>query len=461
MSGRARGGAEPLRGKSVLVAGAGLAGLAAAWQLRLWGCEVTVLEARDRIGGRVWTVRDGFAAGQHVEAGADLIDQGQDTILRLVQHFGLETVRILKGGFAAYRLDDQGRRRLTRSAGGWDEMERRLAGEIAAYRLADRRWAGPIAAAIARRSVAAWLDEIGAGPALRSVATSMRGFFVADPDQLSLLALVDQFSHDGSAPRGGLYRIRGGNDRLATALAADVPLRLGHVVRAVRQAARKLRVGWQDALGRSGESSADFVVLALPATTVRDVVFAPALCDRQGTAIARLRYGAATKAALQFDRRFWRKAGRPSAVGSDLPHGAVWDANEEQRGPYGILTLLAGGRASAALARRLADDGADALRGDLAWLGAREAKVTGVHVARWDRDPWSRGGYAAFHPGFAPELRAWLRQPHGRIVFAGEHTSERWQGYMNGALESGLRAAHELAALAAARRGPGRRSLRR
>jgi monoamine oxidase len=66
----------------------------------------------------------------------------------------------------------------------------------------------------------------------------------------------------------------------------------------------------------------------------------------------------------------------------------------------------------------------------------------------WDLDPWARGGYAYFDPAFPPELRGWLMRPFNRIVFAGEHTSERWQGYMNGALESGKRAAVEVRALA-------------
>jgi monoamine oxidase len=69
-------------------------------------------------------------------------------------------------------------------------------------------------------------------------------------------------------------------------------------------------------------------------------------------------------------------------------------------------------------------------------------------MVTWERDPWARGGYAVFDPSFDPRLRAWLARPFERVLFAGEHTSDRWQGYMNGALESGLRAAAEVRALA-------------
>ncbi len=440
-----------LPGTTVLVAGAGLAGLTAAWQLREWGCEVTVCEARERLGGRVWTVREGFALGQHAEAGADLIDQGQTAILDLVRQLGLEPRRILRDGFRSYRLGDDGVRRVRAGGNGWRELARRLAPEITAYRAAERHWDGPIARALARRSVASWLDQVGAGLALRSFARALRGFFAADPEDLSLLQLVDQLASDDGP--GALYRIAGGNDRLATALAAGVTVRLGHVVRAVHSGARRVRVALEDARGRSVEHAADFVVLALPPSTLRDVRVTPALPDPQSEAIRRLRLGAATKGSLQFDRRFWRRNGRPQAFGSDLPHGAVWEANEEQRGRAGILTLLAGGRASAELRACLAREGPGGVCAQLEWLGARNARLLTAHFACWEDERWSRGAYAVFDPSFPPELRAWLARPHGRIVLAGEHTSERWQGYMNGAVESGLRAAYEIAALVEERAG--------
>ena len=439
---------DRLRGTSAIVAGAGLAGLAAAWQLRAWGADVRVLEARERIGGRVWTVRDGFVEGQHAEAGADLIDEDQTTIRTFAERFGLATVRILKDGFAAYRLDDDGVRALRLGARGWEELYRRLADDVRAWRDAGRDWTSPVAAEIGRRSLAQWLDDVGGGPALRSMLTSLRGFFVADPEDLSVLALVDQLSHGGA---DGLHRIAAGNDALPSALARGVNVELGHAVRVVRDDGARITVAFTDARGRSGEASADFLVLALPTPLLRDVAILPALPERQAEAIARLRHGPATKVSLQFDHRFWRAPERASAVGSDMPHGAVWDANEQQAGRAGILTLLAGGGASALLSRRLAEDGVDAVRDDLAWLGADEARVVGQHVVRWEEVRWSRGAYAAFDAGFAPALRPWLSRPHGRVTFAGEHTSERWQGYMNGALESGLRAAREIAALAGRR----------
>ncbi len=188
---------------------------------------------------------------------------------------------------------------------------------------------------------------------------------------------------------------------------------------------------------------ADYCVAALPASTLRDVVFMPALPDSQARAIAGLKYGDATRMLLEFERPFWRRADRPRAFGTDLPIGAVWDGSEEQRRRPAIVSLLAGGRASRELQAIVAAEGADGVVRRLAWLGRQTALLESWTIT-WERDPWSRGGYAYFDAAFDPALRHWLRRPSGRVVFAGEHTSIDAQGYMNGAIESGLRAAAEI-----------------
>jgi monoamine oxidase len=172
----------------------------------------------------------------------------------------------------------------------------------------------------------------------------------------------------------------------------------------------------------------------------------PALPAQQHDAIARLQYGRATKSLLQFSSRFWRATGRPRAFGSPLPFGAVWEANEEQPGRAGILSLLAGGSASDATQAIVAKHGVRGLAGALDWLGSQSSELTASRQIVWEQDPYARGGYAYFDPGFDPALRAWLARPAGRLFFAGEHTSLKWQGYMNGAVESGRRAAAEVAA---------------
>jgi len=433
----------------VLVVGAGLAGLAAARDLIALRADVKVIDARDRIGGRVWTIRDKFAEGQYAEAGGDLIDEGQDEIRGLCKDLDLKLTRILRGGFGYVRADSSGKPRIVArdASHGWERLASALADRIRPYRLAEQRWDSPIASDLARCSVAQWLDQSRADAELRTTATGMRGFFLADPEELSLIALVDQFGAEDRTMPWKTYRIEGGNDRLATALAAPLGARLHLNTELVAVSHRGQSVRATVKHGRTAAPiSCDYLLLALPATTLRRVPITPALPAQQHEAISRLSYGRATKTLVQFSRRFWRMPGRPSAFGSALPFGAVWDANEQQRGRAGILSLLAGGGASDASQTILARDGAQGFADALGWLGSDHASVIESRQIVWEHDPLARGGYAYFDPGFDPQLRAWLARPAGHIFFAGEHTSIKWQGYMNGAVESGRRAAAEIAA---------------
>jgi monoamine oxidase len=438
-----------LNGVSVLVAGAGLAGLSAARDLADRGADVTVVEARDRVGGRVFTIRNGFADSQHGEAGGDMIDEDHEEVRRLAQELGLKLVPILKGGFGYARGDATGKVKLVQRdvSRGWARLAEQVEPFSRLYRLAERRWDTPIATEIARKSVAQWLDEIRADDELRLTATGLRGFFLADPEELSLLALVDQFSSGKPASFARMYRVDGGNDLLATTMATALGarVRLGTELAAVSHRGRGVRASVKN--GRqTSQIQVDYLLFALPASLLRRIPITPVLPAQQHEAIARLQYGRGTKTLLQFGKRFWRAPARPRAFGSPLPFGALWEANEEQRGKPGMLALLAGGSSSNDTADIVSREGVAGLARSLDWLGSRDQELLGWRQVVWENEPWSRGGYAVFDPQFDPRLRGWLSQPAGRLFFAGEHTSTRWQGYINGAVESGRRAAAEIAA---------------
>lgn len=436
-----------LSGSRVIVAGAGLAGLTAARDLERDGASVILLEARDRLGGRVLTVRDGFHGRQHAEAGADLIEGAQTSVLDLASELGLKTARILRRGWGFYGEDDRGRRRVRRQPTAFEQAAAALAREIHDFKLTNERWDSAVAAVHARTSVAEWLERIEATRAFSAAMRGLRGFFLADPEDLSLLVLIEQFASGDAPGNDRMLRVRGGNDRLVEALADSIEGEIvtGAIVRRVARTRERVTVT-VEIRGSQLQVPGDYCVVAIPAAVLREVVFEPALPEEQARAVGALQYGPATRLLLQFERPFWRRARRPHAFGTDLPLGAVWDGSEEQRGRPAVLSLLAGGRASAEL-QALAADGPGTVLQHLRWLG-KPSRLLAARTVVWENDPWARGGYAVFDPGFDPTLRSWLPRPAGRVLFAGEHTSVRWQGYMSGAIESGHRAAAEVRALA-------------
>jgi monoamine oxidase len=435
-----------LRGVKVIVAGAGMSGLSAAYALQKDGADVAVVEARDRVGGRVWTIRDDFEHGQHAEGGADLIEPEQTDVLELARELELKTSPILRRGFGYYGPDADGRPKMQSQKTTFERFGELLDPLVQEYKLNEERWDGAIAERLGRTSVAEWLDGAEKDEWLKQRFRALRGLFLADPERLSLLMLVQLFADD-SAPPHGMMRMADGNDRLATGLARR--LRKAPALRAILRRVRQDERGVTatiDVRGRLVERAADFLVCTLPPTTLRDVTFEPALPDAQRRAIESVHLGAATRVLLQFDRRFWRRAGQGSAFGSPYAIGAVWDGNEQQRGAAGILSLLAGGGASRELQEILEHDGSSAVVPHLAWLG-RPSNLLAVRTITWEHDPWAKGGYAFFDTSFKPSDRDALARPAGRVLFAGEHTTIRWQGYVNGAIESGKRAAAEVRAL--------------
>ncbi len=263
-----------MEGLHVIVAGGGLAGLAAARELEAGGARVTVVEARDRVGGRVHTIRAGFASRQHAEGGADLIEGEQRPVRDLAASVGLKPARILRRAFGYYGPDRRGRRRIHAGPAAFAEAKRHLEREVEDYRRAGERWDSAVGRRLVGQSVHDWLARVGANPRLAAGLRGLRNFFLADPEDLSLIALIDLFTSGDTPGRAELFRIPGGNDRLPRAIADRLrgDVLLDTRVRRVRQDGAGVRVAVENG-GRREELRGDHCVVALPATQVRDVEF--------------------------------------------------------------------------------------------------------------------------------------------------------------------------------------------
>ena len=425
--------APAIPGRTVLVLGAGVAGLVAARELEAAGARVVVLEASARVGGRVRTFR-GFSDGSCGELGGELLEGSHQELLDLARALGIRPVRVLRRGFGF------------RTARGevdadWDAVAALLRPATRAFVRAGLSWASAAARPLARMSVDRWLRESGASADVRRITEGLvRGMLLGDPERLSLLQLASELLGGEGGPTAVFHRLEGGNDRLPKALADGLasPVRVRSVVRAVKTTADDVRVSLRTD-GREETLAADAAVVALPVPPLRRVAFHPALPAPMRRALSTVRIGEATKTVLEFDRPFWRSPRGPAAFGTDLAVGAYWDGGEEQRGRPAVLSVLAGADLSLRYARVAPDRRAARVARDVP--DARTAVLRDGESVSWEREPFAGGGYARFDVGFDPALRAELSRPVGRLAFAGEHTSLAFQGYVTGALESGRRAA--------------------
>lgn len=433
---------QTLKGQRVIVIGGGLSGLVAARDLIARGADVQLIEARSRLGGRVWTVTDKDFSDTPLELGGEFIDGDHQEIRALCHEFKLTLVPVLKEGFGL-ALDANGRVQVFNGMRPiWNDFKAALKQEAAALEEVQCDWNSTAAQAIGRHSTEALLRARGASREVIAMAQGLRGFFLADPDQLSALIGVELSMQPKDPGHVNVSRIKGGNDRLVQALAKQKGLKttLKTPVTRIEHDDREVRVIAADGSKRGAMLKADYVVLATPAPIARALDFDPAPPSTLRRAWQALDSGAATKAHVRFDKGWWRKPGRPRAFGSNLDTGAVWEV--AGTGPA-CLTLLCGGRASQEVRALLEEGGPQRVVRRLAWLGDVE-EARDFRSISWELDPYARGGYAVFGTDFKPEWRSELSRSFGRIAMAGEHTSRKFPGYMNGAVESGQRAARDI-----------------
>ncbi|MCC7283681.1 MAG: FAD-dependent oxidoreductase, partial [Acetobacteraceae bacterium] len=432
----------------VAVIGAGLAGLVAAYRLVQAGvANVTVYEANRRIGGRVLSGRDVVGDGTLVELGGSFINSDHEDMLALAREFGLglEDGQAGEDGTLAATYWIGGRRRTLREIA--EESRELLA------RLESLRKAGEAAEAAAdRKSVAAMLDEFGVSGWLRTLLDiGLTQEMGAEPGAMSALYLVEAFAPDVSVPKRGLFssdqrfQVEGGNDRIPASLAE----RLGARVRLGERLSRIAPRGQAFALAFGPrEVVADIVVVTLPATMLRGVAIDAPISPLTRRAIRELAYGSNAKLFGGVAARPWRGRGDSGECLNDFGFQTCWEDHGRAGTGAGTLTIFAGGRAGVGFR----DGRPDARVRDVAQLletafpGAAAAVTGKASRMHWPSNPYVGASYSCFAPGqWVGFSEAWA--PAGRILFAGEHTSGKFSGYMNGGAESGRLAAAKALAL--------------
>jgi len=456
------GAGAPARtaGGEVAIVGAGIAGLTCAWRLRQAGVAARLFEGQQRVGGRMWSLRDRFPEGQVCELGGELVDTGHETIRGLAAEMGLE-------------LDDFEREEPTLARDVWYFGGRRVADRevVEAFRPVAAKIDAALSALtgdtvdyrspnggemIDRMALADWLRGAGASgwfyDLLDVAYTTEYGLEIAEQSPWNLLMLIDAdpdpFRVFGDSDER--FHLRGGNDQLPARLAERLAgaIELDHRLVALGQDADG---GYRLTFERGGatrEIHADRVVLTVPFTMLREVRLDLELPPAKRRAIAELGYGTNAKLMVGFTERLWRtRGGSNGSVLTDLPFQLSWESTRLQPGTAGIVVAYGGGRHGVEMGQGTAAAQAAHFAADFerVFPGAATLRTTEARF-HWPSFPWVKGSYACYRPGQWTAIAGAEGERVGNLHFAGEHTSLDFQGYMEGGAESGTRAAREILA---------------
>jgi monoamine oxidase len=451
----------------VVVVGAGLSGLAAAEAIRRAGRSVLVLEARDRVGGRV--LNEPIGDGEVIEVGGQWVGPTQDVVRDWARELGVETFPTYdEGDYVFYR---EGRKLPYRPDTpllgaippdpGSAEAGAALAqlNEMAATVPLDAPWRAPRAEEYDGKTADTWIRENTASPGGRFlVDLGVGALYAAEPRDVSLLHLLFYIRAAGDEGNPGNFerllntaggaqesRFVGGSQEIALRAGARLGERvlLRWPVRRIGQDRKQVMLR-----GERGAVAAKRVVVTLPPALAGRIDYRPGLPALREQLTQRMPQGSAIKCQAIYDRPFWRERGLAGQAVSDQgPVRITFDNSPPDGGPGVLLGFVEG-----SFARRHAQltegERRDAVLRNFADLFGEEALRPLRYVERdWSSDPWTRGCFVGFTPpGVLLDYGEALRRPVGRIHWAGAETATHWNGYMDGAVRSGRRAAAEVLA---------------
>ncbi|HEX9633954.1 MAG TPA: FAD-dependent oxidoreductase [Candidatus Limnocylindria bacterium] len=456
------GGLEPraeAAKKRVVVIGAGLAGLVAAYELKRAGHEVVVLEAQNRVGGRVHTLRT-FAPGLYAEAGAMRIPRAHDLTLGYCERFRLPLRPFVMGNPKG--LVFVGGRRMTVAEANADPTS--LAFELAEQergRTADELWEGAIGdlrAMVEREGDAAWeqivrdYDQYSLYEFLR-----FRGWSTGAIEYFAVMNFLESDMHNALVEvlredLGGAYvdmqEIAGGMDQLPGAFFGELQreVRLGAEVFAIEQDPASVSVHFKTEAGRFSERG-DYAVCTLPFSVLRSVEMVTPFSHGKQRAIRQLNYHASTKILFQARERIWETEDgiQGGATVTDLPIRRMNYPTPDPTTERGVLLAsYTWGQDALQWGAMDEETRLEEALDDVSRIHPRIREVYEVGASyAWYGDRWARGAFAMFAPEQQTQLQEDIVRSEGRILFAGEHCS-LYHAWIQGALESGIRAASQI-----------------
>lgn len=449
---RPRSVAQTISNPKILVVGAGVAGLTVAYRLQQAGVLVDLVDASQRLGGRLRSLRGWPGCPNPVELGGEFIDTRHTAVRSLVEELGLPLADLREAdrGLEAEVFFFNGQR-VSHGAviNAFIPLAEKLNRDLAAIGevTPNYRTANAATQALDRLSLDAYLDTVEIDPMIRDLVRvayiTEFGRDSGDQTCLNMLFLIGTESGKWSTygTSDERWHVIGGNEQIPQTLAQrlQLPIQLETQLESVRETGTgtyqvSLRQG-----ATSREYSYDGVVLAVPFTVLRQVELAVELPPAKQAAIAQLGYGTSTKLVVPLRERIWRnRYGSTISVYTDQAFQNTWESARYTPGSSGWITNLRGGEEGIRLGEGTAEEQGDRLVASLDPLfpGIRQVQRGQTLRAYWAAEPHALGSYSCYRPGQWTQFGGVEAEPVGNLWFAGEHCSLSSQGYINGAVES-------------------------
>jgi monoamine oxidase len=442
------------RKPNITIIGGGLSGLNTGFHLKNKNLDFKIYEATGRTGGRTLTVDQAVTNDSYVDFGAEYVDTTHDEVIELAKSLNLELIDLKKDQLIPKTIFFQGKHL---SAENLAEVIQPFAEAIStdidslpdklhyensnAFRPLDEL---SISDYLTSKGITGWLFDF--------FEMNLRAEYAMECTEQSALNLLSMFvkpetnnsTYDIFGDHHEVLKIKGGTGNLAEGLTRELAehIQYNHILKAIKKTEAGYSLHFDTPDGQQIMTT-DILVMTIPFAVLKEIKLNFDFPERKAKAIAELGFGNGTKTAMGFNKKIWRDHGHQGYTLTDVNHTVFWDSSQGQKSASGSLTFIGGGNSS----EEFNQMSYAAIKSK--WLSGAEQIFPGLtpehnnQISKyiWSQNPFARGSYTSYKKGQWSTFAGVEAEPFENILFAGEHCSTEFQGYMNGALESGRKAA--------------------
>ena len=437
--------------KNIVIVGAGIAGLNAAYQLKKLGLTSTVYEASGRTGGRMFTLKNHFGNNLTTDLGGEFVDANHEDILQLVKELKLECYDL--------RTDKLGKEVLYFNGQTYSEKD--LAAVLQPYvpQLAKDIISLPVEMnyknavqieLLDNQSIKEYLNAIGINGWLYNYLDVMLsreyGMEIEEQSALNFLIMLDKTGDFYGEHE--IYKIKGGSQHLTDAIYALVKdrVKLQHELLAIKEQNNQYHLNFKNNKNNL-TIKADYVILALPYSLLHNIKMELPMPEGKRKCIEEFGYGNSSKFIMGMKNKPWRADNKQGYTFTDELFGCGWDSTHMQPDEQASFTVFGGGKSADIIFESSKEELVENFIPGINKIFAGADKMVGEKQIKicWAKQPFAKAGYTSFKKGQYGTIAGWEAEPIGNIFFAGEHVSAQFQGFMNGAAATGRKAAEQIA----------------